>query len=95
MRSKLRLRPYKKAARPRNCTPKSFCRLLEQNLDVARANYDVGKITFQTLAQAQRQLIDVQEKYQQTLADYHRRRADLERAVGGFLPQSAEELPGS
>jgi len=35
-----------------------------------------------TLAQAQRQLIEVREKYEQALADYHRRRADLDRATG-------------
>jgi outer membrane protein TolC len=71
---------------------KKFLPFAQQNLDVARANYDVGKTTFQSLAEAQRQLIDVQEKYQQALADYHRRRADLDRAVGGFLPQSNEEF---
>ena len=56
---------------------KKFLPFAEQNLDVARSNYDVGKTTFLTLAQAQRQLIEVREKYQQNLADYHRRRAEL------------------
>lgn len=65
----------------------------EQNLEVARTNYDVGKINFLFLAQAQRQLIDVREKYQQTLADYHRRMAELERVVGGSLPVQVEEVP--
>jgi outer membrane protein, heavy metal efflux system len=62
--------------------------LSEQNLEVARSNYDVGKINFLTLAQAQRQLIAVREKHQQTLADYHRRMAELQRAVGGSLEPS-------
>ena len=70
-----------------------FLQYSEQNLEAARSNYDVGKITFLALAQAQRQLIDVREKYQQTLADYHRRRAELERAVGGIAPATAEVLP--
>lgn len=70
-----------------------FLPFAEQNVAVARANYDVGKTTFLALAQAQRQLIDVREKYQQTLADYHRRTADLERAAGGSLPIAAELLP--
>jgi outer membrane protein TolC len=67
----------------------------EQNLRVARSNYDVGQINFLFLAQAQRQLIDVREKYQQTLADYHRRMAELERVVGGNLLRAAQadELP--
>ena len=74
---------------------KKFLPFAQQNLDVARANYDVGKTTFQSLAQAQRQLIDVQEKYQQALADYHRRRADLDRAVGGSASSVAapEAIP--
>jgi outer membrane protein TolC len=72
---------------------KKFLPFAEQNLDVARSNYDVGKTTFLSLAQAQRQLIEVRAKYQQTIANYHRRMADLERAVGGVLPQPIEELP--
>ena len=71
---------------------KQYLPFAEQNLDVARSNYDVGKTTFLSLAQAQRQLIEVRAKYQQTIADYHRRMAELERAVGGTMPP-AEELP--
>lgn len=71
---------------------KKFLPFAEQNVDVARSNYDVGKTTFLSLAQAQRQLIEVRAKYQQTIADYHRRMAELERAVGGTMPP-AEELP--
>ena len=67
----------------------------EQNLKVARSNYDVGQINFLFLAQAQRQLIEVREKHQQTLTDYHRRMAELERVVGGNLlgATRSEELP--
>ena len=74
-----------------------YLSLAEQNLEAGRANYDVGKTTFLWLSQAQRQVLEVREKYQQTLADYHRRLADLERAVGGNLSISAqravEEIP--
>ena len=69
-----------------------FLPFAEQNVAVARANYDVGKTTFLNLVQAQRQLLEVREKYQQTLADFHRRRSELERVVGG-LPPTAEVLP--
>jgi cobalt-zinc-cadmium efflux system outer membrane protein len=75
---------------------KKFLPFAQQNLDAGRSNYDVGKTTFLTLAQAQRQLIEVREMYQQTLADYHRRRADLDRAVGGNLSSvvgQSEALP--
>ncbi len=55
----------------------------QQNVDVATASYDVGRINFLQLALAQRQLIEVQEKRQQALADYHRRLAELTRVTGG------------
>jgi outer membrane protein, heavy metal efflux system len=58
----------------------------EQNLDVARSNYDVGKSTFLNLLVAQQQLLSQREQYQQTLAAYHSRLAELERVVGGTLP---------
>jgi cobalt-zinc-cadmium efflux system outer membrane protein len=72
-----------------------FAQFAEQNLEVARINYDVGKINFLSLAQAQRQLIEVRERFQQTLADYHRRMAELERVVGGNLSNATvmEEVP--
>jgi cobalt-zinc-cadmium efflux system outer membrane protein len=68
--------------------------LAEQNLALARANYDVGKTTYLSLVMAQRQLFAVRETYEQTLTDYYRRIADLERAIGGQLSErvGAEEL---
>jgi outer membrane protein TolC len=71
---------------------KKFLPFAQQNLDAARSDYDVGKTTFLTLAQAQRQLIEVREKYQQTLADYHRRRAELDRAVGGSMSPASDSF---
>ncbi len=65
---------------------KKYLPLAEQNVAVARDNYDVGKINFLFLAEAQRHAISLREKYQQTLTDYHRRIAALERTVGGPLP---------
>jgi cobalt-zinc-cadmium efflux system outer membrane protein len=61
----------------------------EQNLDAARTNYDVGKITFLGLLSAQQQLVAQREQYQQALAAYHSRLAELERVVGGPLPEMA------
>jgi outer membrane protein TolC len=54
----------------------------EQNVNAASVNYDVGRDSFLDLALAQRQLIDVREKREESLADYHRRLATLNRAVG-------------
>jgi outer membrane protein, heavy metal efflux system len=65
----------------------------EQNMDVARSNYDVGKSTFLNLLVAQQQLLSQREQYQQASAADHNRLAELERVVGGSLPQSrAEEV---
>ncbi len=58
----------------------------EQNLDVARSNYDVGKSTFLNLLVAQQQLLSQREQYQQAVAAYHSRLAELERVVAGPLP---------
>jgi outer membrane protein TolC len=67
----------------------------EQNVDAARSNYDAGKGSFLDLAIAQRQWIDLREKLQEALAEYHQREAELERAVGGQIPttQPVERLP--
>jgi outer membrane protein TolC len=62
--------------------------IAEQNVAAARSNYDVGKSSFLDLAVAQRQLIDVREKHQEVLAEYHQRVASLKRAIGGPLPSS-------
>lgn len=69
----------------------------ERNVSVARSNYDVGKVSFLWLADAQQKYIELREKHQEALADYHRRLAELERVVGGPLPElappEAEEIP--
>lgn len=58
----------------------------EQNVAVARTNYDVGRTTFSGLAEAERQLIQLRQKHQESLAEGHRRLAELERATGGPTP---------
>jgi outer membrane protein TolC len=69
--------------------------IAEQNVAAARSNYDVSKGSFLDLAVAQRQSIDVREKQQEALAEYHQRIAALERAIGGALPslQPVEAVP--
>jgi len=54
----------------------------EQNVAAARTSYDVGKLNFLQLAQTQRQLIGVRERQIEALVAYHRRTAELARAVG-------------
>ena len=62
----------------------------EQNVRAARDNYDVSKVTFFELANAQRQLISLHEEREQALAAYHARLAELNRAVGGSVSLDAE-----
>jgi outer membrane protein TolC len=64
-----------------------------QNVESARADYVAGRADFLRLVAAQRQLIDVREKHQIAIAEYHARLADLERAIGGPLPAVVEVLP--
>jgi outer membrane protein TolC len=61
----------------------------EQNLKSARANYVAGKVDFLRLVDAERQLNSEKERSFQAIAEYHRRAAELERAVGGPLPEPA------
>ena len=66
-----------------------------QSVATAQSTYESGKLDFLRLVEAQRQLIGVRERQTEALANYHRRVADLERTVGGPLPESRppESLP--
>jgi len=55
----------------------------EQNVAAARSNYEVGKLNFLQLAQTQRQLITIRERQIEALVAYHRRSAELARAMAG------------
>ena len=61
----------------------------EQNLKSARANYVAGKVDFLRLVDAERQLHSEKERSFQAIAEYHRRAAELERAVGGPVSEPA------
>jgi hypothetical protein len=53
-----------------------------------------AKIPFLTLIEAQRNLVNLRDRYYEALADYFRRRASLERAIGGPLaPQPLAVSP--
>lgn len=65
-----------------------------KNVDSAFATYEASGGDFLRLVAAQRQLITLQERYQESIADYHRRRVELERVVGApIVAASAEEIP--
>jgi outer membrane protein TolC len=54
-----------------------------ENVKAAQSAYVTGKVPFVTLVEAQRSLVELKERAYAAAADYHRRRAGLERAVGG------------
>jgi len=71
---------------------KKFLPTAEQNVAALRANYDVAKATFLDLANWQRQLITLHEKQQEILTTYYRRLAELERVIGGPVPELVPQL---
>ena len=54
----------------------------QRNIESAQANYTSGKLDFLRLLDAERQLYSQREMYYQAIAEYHRRLAELDRAVG-------------
>jgi outer membrane protein, heavy metal efflux system len=54
----------------------------QRNLQSAQANYTSGKLDFLRLIDAERQITAQRDMYYQAIAEYHRRLAELERAVG-------------
>jgi cobalt-zinc-cadmium efflux system outer membrane protein len=62
------------------------------NVKAAQSAYVAGKIPFLSLVEAERDLILLRDRYYEALADYFRRRAALERAVGG--PAGPDSHPG-
>ena len=57
-----------------------------ENVKAAQTAYMTGKVPFLSLIEAQRNLIDLRDRYNQTGAEYQQRRATLERVTGGALP---------
>jgi outer membrane protein TolC len=57
----------------------------KKNVEAARSAYETAKIPFVTLIEAQRNRVMLLDQYYEAVADYFRRRAALERAVGGPL----------
>jgi outer membrane protein TolC len=65
-----------------------------ENVKAARTAYATGRIPFLSLIEAQRNLVGLRDSYYEELAEYYRRRATLERVIGGagLFPQT-EALP--
>ena len=52
------------------------------NVEAASSGYTAGTVDFLRLIQAQRELIELNEKYQQAIVEFNRNRAELDRVVG-------------
>jgi outer membrane protein TolC len=63
-----------------------------QNVEAAESGYETGKIPFLSLVEAQRNEVMLLDRYHEAVADYFRRRATLERVVGG-PPAPAGDRP--
>ncbi len=57
----------------------------EHSVESARASYTSGRLDFLRLIEAQRQLLTLQDRYYETVAEYYQRRAELERVVGNRI----------
>jgi outer membrane protein TolC len=59
-----------------------------ENIKAAQSAYETGKVPFLSLIEAQRSLVELRDRYYEAVAGYFRRRAMLERVVGGPLVAS-------
>jgi outer membrane protein TolC len=57
-----------------------------RNVELATSEYAVGRVPFLNLIEAQRNLIELRERYLEVSAELLRRRATLERMTGGIGP---------
>jgi outer membrane protein TolC len=62
----------------------------QRSVESAQSNYTSGKLDFLRLIDAERQVYTQREMYYRAIAEYHRRLAELERAVGGSLPEAID-----
>jgi cobalt-zinc-cadmium efflux system outer membrane protein len=61
----------------------------EQTLAVSRIAYQTDRVDFQALIDNERTLLDSQLDYVRALSEFHQATADLERAIGTDLPETA------
>jgi outer membrane protein TolC len=57
----------------------------ERNVTAAQKAYENTKIPFLSLIEAQRNVVNLRDRFYEATADYFRRRATLERVIGGPL----------
>jgi outer membrane protein TolC len=65
----------------------------EANVKAAQSAYVTGKVPFLSLIEAQRNVIGLRDRSYEALAESYRRRAALERAIGGPLLPASQTSP--
>ncbi len=83
----------KRSAQALTLYEKTILPAAKANVESAQAAYTTGKVAFLNLLEAQRNHANLREQYYETLAEYGRRRAALERAIGGPLPAEGVSVP--
>jgi outer membrane protein TolC len=71
----------------------TILRAARENVEAAEDAYRSAKVPSLALIEAQRSLVDLEDRYYEAVADYFRRRAALERAIGGPLGGAAPSRP--
>jgi outer membrane protein TolC len=66
----------------------SILKAARDNVKSAQPAYVAGKIPMLSLIDAERNLVNLRDRYYQAIADYFSRRAALERAVAGPMELS-------
>lgn len=65
----------------------------QENVKAAQTAYTTAKIPFLSLIEAQRNLVMLRDRSYEAIADYYRRRATLERVIGGPLAPATNYSP--
>jgi len=55
---------------------------VRHSVEAARASYLAGRLDFLRLVESQRQLLEMQDRYYETVAEYRKREAELRRLIG-------------
>jgi outer membrane protein TolC len=67
----------------------TILRAAQENVEAAEDAYKSAKVPSLSMIEAQRNLVELQDRYYEAVAGYFRRRATLERVVGGPLVPAA------
>jgi outer membrane protein, heavy metal efflux system len=87
------LEQYREGERILELYDKTTLPAARRNVELATSEYAVNKVTFLNLIEAQRNLIELRDRYYEVLANLYRRRAALERALGGPATTTPAQPP--